>query len=154
MKNKLLICLFLFSLVSSRIFSATVTVTITYGGAQSQGCCNICGADYWCANNPYGCGTTAACDARSFFDPVPAGNIITGVSVLYYAAGCYGSSFPTYINGCYIGAAPTNSQCACGSCTAYSFSNNSFPCGMPCYNYGGSNSFSICPNGPACFQRA
>lgn len=153
MKNKIFISLFLLFISSFPIFSLTVNLTITYGGAQSQGCCNICGQDYWCANNPYGCGTTAACASKTFFDPVPAGNIITGISVVYYAAGCYGSAFPTSINGVPVGSAPTNSECTCGSCSSYSFSNT-FSCGLTGYNYGGSNTFTICPNGPACFQRA
>ena len=61
------------------VFSQTVNVTIIYNGAQSQGCCSVCGVDYWCINNTGGCGTTAACDNRTFSDPVPAGNIITGI---------------------------------------------------------------------------
>lgn len=153
MKNKLLLILFIITGFS--VYSQTVSVTITYSGAQSQGCCNVCGVDYWCINNIYGCGSTSACDSRTFLDPVPAGNIITGVSVSYFGAGCYASSEPTYINGVLIGSAPNDGNCACGGCSQYPTSNT-FPCptGLPSYNYGGVNTFMSCPNTSFCPQRA
>jgi gliding motility-associated-like protein len=152
MKNKLLILLFFITTVS--VFSQTVTRTIVYAGAQSQGCCNVCGQDYWCINNTGGCGTTAACDSRTFVDPVPAGNIITGVSITYFGAGCYASAEPSYINNVLIGSAPNDGNCACGGCSSYP-TNNTFPCptGLPSYNYGGVNTFKSCPNGAFCPQR-
>ena len=153
MKNKLLLILFIITGLS--VYSQTVNVTITYSGAQSQGCCNVCGVDYWCINNIYGCGSTSACDSRTFIDPVPAGNIITGVSVTYFGAGCYATSEPTYINGVLIGSAPNDGNCACGGCSQYPTSNT-FPCptGLPSYNYGGANTFMSCPNTSFCPQRA
>lgn len=155
MKNKIFTYLFLLFVTGSSVFSQTVNVTITYSGAQSQGCCNVCGVDYWCINNTGGCGTTAACDNRTFFDPVPAGNIVTGVSVTYFGAGCYASAEPTFINGVLIGSAPNDGNCACGGCSSYPISNT-FPCptGIPSYNYGGANVFRSCPNGAFCPQRA
>ncbi|MDP1745017.1 MAG: hypothetical protein Q8L90_05530, partial [Bacteroidota bacterium] len=155
MKNKIFTYLFLLFISGSSVFSQTVNVTITYSGAQSQGCCNVCGVDYWCINNTGGCGTTAACDNRTFFDPVPAGHIITGVSVTYFGAGCYASAEPTFINGVLIGSAPNDGNCACGGCSSYPISNT-FPCptGLPSYNYGGANVFRSCPNGAFCPQRA
>lgn len=154
MKNKIFISLFLLFIASSAVFSATVNVTIKYSGAQAQGCCNVCGLDYWCMNNTGGCGTTAACANRTFFDPVPAGNIITGVRVTYYGAGCYASSEPTYINGVFVGSAPNNNQCACGACDAYPTPTTNFPCGISGYAYGGNNTLSVCPNAAFCPQRA
>ncbi len=154
MRKKILIILF--CVVGISAFSqSTVNVTITYSGAQSQGCCNVCGVDYWCINNTGGCGTTAACDSRTFIDPVPAGNIVTGVSVTYYGAGCYASAEPTYLNGVLIGSAPNDGNCSCGGCSQYPVSNN-FPCptGLPSYNYGGANTFQCCPNDAFCPQRA
>lgn len=152
MKNKLLLLLLL--IVSVSVFSQTVSTTITYSGAQSQGCCNVCGVDYWCINNTGGCGTTAACDNRTFLDPVPAGNIITGVSITYFGAGCYASAEPSYINNVLIGSAPNDNNCACGSCGSYP-TNHTFPCptGLPSYNYGGANTFKSCPNDAFCPQR-
>lgn len=155
MKNRIFTSLYLLLITCSTVFSQSVNVTITYSGAQSQGCCNVCGVDYWCVNNTGGCGTTAACDNRTFFDPVPAGNIITGVSVTYFGAGCYASAEPSYINGVLIGSAPNDGNCACGGCSSYPVTN-SFPCptGLPSYNYGGANVFMCCPNGAFCPQRA
>jgi len=155
MKIKIFTNFFLLFITITSVFSQTVNVTITYNGAQSQGCCNVCGVDYWCINNTGGCGTTAACDSRAFVDPVPAGNIVTGVSVTYYGAGCYASAEPTYLNGVLIGSAPNDGNCACGGCSSYP-TNNTFPCptGLPGYNYGGSNTFKSCPNGAFCPQRA
>lgn len=155
MKNKIFTSLLLVFISVFSVFSQTVNVTITYSGAQSQGCCNVCGVDYWCINNTGGCGTTAACDSRTFFDPVPAGNIITGVSVTYFGAGCYASAEPTYINGVLVGSAPNDGNCACGGCSSYPVSGT-FPCptGLPSYNYGGANVFKSCPNGAFCPQRA
>ncbi len=155
MKNKIFNSLLLLFITGSSVFSQTVNVTITYGGAQAQGCCNVCGVDYWCINNTGGCGTTAACDNRTFFDPVPAGHIITGVSVTYFGAGCYATAEPTFINGILIGSAPNDGNCSCGGCSSYPTSNT-FPCptGLPSYNYGGANVFRSCPNGAFCPQRA
>ena len=155
MKNAFFNTLFLLVITSFSVFSQSVNVTIIYNGAQSQGCCNVCGSDYTCFNNTGGCGTTAACGSRNFNDPVPPGNVVTGVLVTYYAAGCHASSVASQINGVALSATPTNSQCACGSCTAYTSGTASFPCpgGLPSYNYGGSNSFTCCPNGAFCPQR-
>ena len=155
MKNTFFSILFLLVVTTFSVFSQSVNVTIIYNGAQSQGCCNVCGADYTCFNNTGGCGTTAACGSRNFTDPVPAGNIVTGVSITYFAAGCHATSVASQINGVAIAATPSNSQCACGSCTAYTSGLASFPCptGLPSYNYGGVNSFKCCPNGAFCPQR-
>src|ERR1035437_9203358 len=155
MKNVFFSIFFLLVITSSSVFSQSVNVTIIYNGAQSQGCCSVCGADYTCFNNTGGCGTTAACGSRTFTDPVPPGNIVTGVTVTYYAAGCSASSVASQINGTALAATPSNSQCACGSCTAYTSALASFPCptGLPGYNYGGANTFTCCPNGAFCPQR-
>lgn len=152
---KKILLLILFVVIGHFVHAqGTVVTTITYSGAQSQGCCNVCGVDYWCINNIYGCGSSAACDNRTFLDPVPAGNIVTGVTVTYFGAGCYANAEPSYINGVLIGSAPNNGQCACGSCDQYPVSNT-FPCptGIPSYNYGGSNTFTSCPDNSFCPQR-
>jgi gliding motility-associated-like protein len=152
---KKILLLLLFVVIGHFVHAqGTVVATITYSGAQSQGCCNVCGVDYWCINNIYGCGSTSACDNRTFFDPVPAGNIVTSVTVTYYGAGCYANAEPSYINGVLIGSAPNNGQCQCGACDAYPVTN-SFPCptGLPSYSYGGSNTFTSCPDNSFCPQR-
>lgn len=159
MKNKIFtILLLFFSITPFLCFSQTVSVTVVYNGAQAKGCCNVCGTDYTCINNTGGCGTTAACLSKTFPNPVPAGNIITGVNVTNYAV-CGGSnpvsSVSTNINGVNIGSTSVQSGCSCGGCKNQIMSKT-FPCptGLPSYNYGGSNTFTVCPNGDYCIQRA
>ncbi|MES2593037.1 MAG: PKD-like domain-containing protein [Bacteroidota bacterium] len=152
--NKFLTSLLLLFIISSSVFGQSVNVTITYSGAQSQGCCNVCGVDYWCMNNTGGCGTTNACENTSFSDPIPAGNIITSATVTYFGAGCYATSEATFINGVSVGSAPNNNQCICGACDAYPTPVTSFPCGIPGYAYGGINTLSCCPDAAFCPQRA
>ena len=54
---------------------------INYSGFQACGGCTVCGADYWCTNTPGSyCGNTPYCKEMTFFDPVPAGNVITAVT--------------------------------------------------------------------------
>ncbi|MBI2967693.1 MAG: gliding motility-associated C-terminal domain-containing protein [Bacteroidetes bacterium] len=138
-------------------FSQTVTVTVTWTGAQANGCCDICGADYWCIYNSGGCGTPATSDFKAFFDPVPAGNVITGISYTNYGTSCNASSVYCTINNINLGGSPVNSDCTCGACNAYtSFSTFSNPCGISTidYNYGGWNNFYIYPDLDYCVQRS
>lgn len=155
MKKKLLFVFIFFIATSAHLLAqATVNITIVYNGAQAQGCGNICSADYWCVNNTGGCGTTAACDIRNFMDPVPPGNIITGITVVYFAAGC-SSSVPTYLNNVLVGSASGDSNCVSGSCTQYPIPAKIYICpiGLPGYNYGGLNQFQVCPTSGFCPQR-
>ena len=60
---------------------STVSTMINYSGFQACGGCTVCGADYWCTNTPGSyCGNTPYCKEMTFFDPVPAGNVITAVT--------------------------------------------------------------------------
>ncbi len=159
MKNKIFISLFLLVAASCSVFSQTANTTITYGGFQACGGCDLCGADYWCVNSqPSYCGNTAACRTDNFFDPVPAGNIITGVSIVFWAedgwpGAC--SSVNTSINSAVIGNGAVSSFSQCSTCTSLTLSNSySCPTGLPGYNYGGNNGFTLCPNGSFCIQRA
>lgn len=133
----------------------TATTTILYTGALAQGCgaCLSCNIDNWCINSS-NCGSVAPCDSRVFTDPVPAGNIITGVTVTYFGAGCDATAEPTYINGVLIGSAPNDGDCSCGACTQYPTSNTyTCPVGLPNYHYGGSDTLKCCPNGAFCPQK-
>ncbi len=156
MKNKIFTTLLL--LFSITLFSQTVSVTVIYTGAQARGCCNVCGTDYTCISNTGGCGNPASCLARTFFNPVPAGNIITAVNVTNFAV-CGGSnpvsSVTTSINGVTIGTTGVQAGCNCGGCNNQVMSL-SFACpnGLPSYNYGGNNTFTVCTNGDYCIQRA
>jgi gliding motility-associated-like protein len=151
--------LILFSLaVNSQSFSQTATTNVTWSGFQACGGCTVCGSDYWCTNTPGSyCGDTPPCSSRTFFDPVPAGNTVTGVTINYYTASCYGASFISTISGfavpiAYDGA----SGCLCDDlpCMMTTSVTASYPCGMPGYVYGGNNTFELCSDGSMCINRA
>ncbi len=155
MKKRIFTTLFLLNIISFSVFSQSANVTIIYSGAQAQGCCNMCGQDYWCINAPFGCGSNAACDSKTFFDSIPAGNVITGVSVTYYGGGCLSTSVASQINGIALAPTSTDSACTCGSCVTYSSGIATFSCpaGLPNYNYNGFNTFTCCPDAQFCPQR-
>jgi len=121
------------------------------------GGCLLCGGDYWCINtNPSYCGATAGCLTKTFFDPVPAGKTVTNVTARYYSGGCAGSYMAGSINGY---AVPTvndaNTGCLCSDnpCVVAAVSSNNYPCGMPGYVYGGTNSLQLCTGTSVCINR-
>ena len=149
---------FLFnSFFSTGLKAQTSTVTITYGGFQACGGCTVCGADYWCFNTVSSwCGNTAACGTQNFIDPVPAGNIVTNIAISYFSGQCQGNSLTATING---NAFPTvnegNTGCPCSSlpCGTSATTGQTFPCGVPGYNYGASNTFQLCTGAAVCVNR-
>jgi len=102
MKNiyRLILLLFIiFVAGQTLLFSQTASTTITYSGFQSCGGCTVCGADYWCTNSPGSyCGDTPPCITQTFFDPVPAGNTVTGVTINYWTASCVGAAIYGTVN--------------------------------------------------------
>lgn len=121
MKKKLLFnciaSLLLLVFLTLRGYSQTATATIVYTGFQACGGCAVCGADYYCFNTTSSyCGNTAACDTKTFMDPVPPGNIVTAVTVNYFSAQCAGGSLSASINGNSIPTVNEGSTgCACSS---------------------------------------
>ena len=152
-------CLFFLNAFQNNNLNAqTATTTITYGGFQACGGCTVCGADYWCFNTASSwCGNTAACGTQNFMDPVPPGNIVTNIAISYYSAECQGGSLTATING---NAFPTvneaNTGCLCSNnpCAVAATTGQTFPCGVPGYNYGASNSFQLCTGLGVCINRA
>lgn len=136
----------------------TAATSVVFSGFQACGGCTVCGADYWCTNTPGSyCGNTVPCIQGSFIDPIPPGNVVTNVTILYYTASCYGSSIETSINGFNVPVTYDGSSgCLCSSlpCILTTAVTSSYPCGMPNYVYGGSNIFQVCSNGPMCINRA
>ena len=158
----LLFVLFTFSFFGStltnHIQAQTATTTITYGGFQACGGCTVCGADYWCFNTMSSyCGNTAACGTQTFMDPVPAGNIVTNISISYYSGQCSGGSLTATING---NAFPTvfegSTGCPCSAmpCGTSATTGSTFPCGVPAYNYGALNNFQMCTGSDVCINAA
>ncbi len=134
-----------------------ITVNVDFSGAQANGCCNVCGADYRCYTN----GSATPCTfgstfSSTFVDPVPPGNIVVGAQVRYYYGGCSGGAgtMATSIDGNAIGTANfSTSNCSCGACYISSTPNANFPCGMPGYVYGGNNTVSGVVSGLECIDR-
>ncbi len=135
----------------------TVTQTINYSGFQSCGGCTVCGADYWCINTPNSyCGNTAPCDSKVFFDPVPAGKLITNIQINYWTGGCYGEVINADINGQpYPAVNEANTGCLCGNapCGLSASTSNTYPCGIPAYNYGANNTLQLCTGIGVCVNR-
>jgi gliding motility-associated-like protein len=144
-------------LISTKSSAQTASTTIVYSGFQACGGCTVCGADYYCFNtlSSY-CGNTAACNSRNFTDPVPPGNIVTGVTINYFSAQCTGGSLSATING---NSVPTvnegNTGCPCSAspCGQSAGSSNIFPCGLPGYNNGGTNTLQLCTGANVCINR-
>jgi len=116
----------------------------------SGGWCSICCGDVgnYACHDPFG-GPDWNGGQKSFADPVPTGNIITGVSIiLYWVDGCSidPDTFNLGINNQLIGSIMNNSgDCSCGSCEIDTVSN-SWPCssgGLPNYLYGDTNIFFL-----------
>ena len=142
---------------SYQSIAQTATATVSYTGFMACDGCLLCGGDYWCINtNPSYCGATAGCLTKTFFDPVPAGKTVTNVTARYYSGGCAGSYMAGSINGY---AVPTvndaNTGCLCSDnpCVVAAVSSNNYPCGMPGYVYGGTNSLQLCTGTSVCINR-
>lgn len=162
MKKLLPLCLSLMLLagffsMSEKSFGQTVSTTIYYTGFQACGGCTVCGSDYWCFNTlgSY-CGNTAACGTETFFDPVPPGNIVDNIQVNYYTADCAGGSLTATIDGNTVPAVNEgNSGCWCSNnpCAVSAATSSSYPCGMPNYVYGGTNTLQLCTGNSVCVNK-
>lgn len=134
---------------------SSVSVTITYTGAQALGCCNVCGLDYWCLNNTGGCGQSNPCATSTFPDPVPAGNIVTGISMQYYSAQCSGGSLSATLNGTafpVVNEGNTGCLCSTNPCgSSAPPSTGTFPCGWSGYT-SGNQTFQLCTGMDVCMQ--
>ena len=151
--------LIFFNLITiGNIFSQTATTTVYYTGFQACGGCAVCGQDYWCTNTPGSyCGNTAPCITKTFFDPVPAGHVVTSVNIDYYTGSCEGAGFVSSINGFGLPLVYDGTDgCLCSDapCIVAATLSEVFPCGLPNYVYGGTNTFYLCSYAPMCINRA
>src|SRR5438094_3201884 len=98
------------------VAQGSVVVTFDYNGYTTQ-CCSASTVNYFCFNSPNNtgyCGQTTTCNTQTFADPVPAGNIVTNISVNFYSAGCAGGTMTGTLNGAVIGSvAESNNGCLC-----------------------------------------
>jgi gliding motility-associated-like protein len=152
------LCLLIFLVITGNKAGAqTATTTVIYTGFQGCGGCTVCGADYWCFNSPGSyCGNTGPCGSKTFADPVPAGNIVTSVTLNYFSADCAGGSLSATLDG---NAIPTvnegNTGCLCSNnpCAQSAASSQNFPCGLPGYVNGGMNTLQLCTGTSVCVNR-
>jgi gliding motility-associated-like protein len=162
MKNNLPVflgfCFFLLtSLISSNLSAQTATTTVTYTGFQACGGCTICGADYWCFNTPGSyCGNTPPCGTQTFVDPCPPGMIVTSALLQYYTGDCAGGAINASIDGNAIPSVNEGSTgCLCSNnpCAVSASSSSNFPCGLPGYVNGGTNSLQLCTGNSVCVNK-
>ncbi|MGZ4090800.1 MAG: hypothetical protein ACXVNO_08785, partial [Bacteroidia bacterium] len=157
------IILFIFALSLFAGFTvksqSTVTTQVNFTGFIACGGCAVCGGDYYCFNTAGSyCGNTPPCGTQTFFDPVPAGNIVTNIQVTYYSANCAGNSLQATING---NTVPTvnegNTGCLCSAspCGASGVTSCNYLSsgGMPNYVYGGNNTLQLCTGLSVCINK-
>jgi len=156
--TQLLFCFFILNFISAHLNAQTATRVVYYSGFQACGGCTVCGSDYWCINTPGSyCGNTPACDSKTFIDPVPAGKIVTQVTVNYWTASCDAAAISGTINGFSVPVAYDGAGgCLCSSspCMLSTSTTGSYPCGLPGYNYGGNNTLQLCTSTDMCINRA
>jgi gliding motility-associated-like protein len=159
MKNKLLFFVLtsLFAVVFTTGSQAqSTTITLDYDGAQVLGCCDVCGDDYICFGG--GCGCCIGTGTLNFADPVPPGNTITGVNIVYWGVDCGSAaiSISSTINGTNVGTTtPSFIDCWCSNCYSYGPGTaTTFPCtGVGGYNYGGMNTLQPAPTDIVCMDQ-
>ena len=151
------VILLIFALRQESFGQSTVSTTINYTGFQACGGCTVCGSDYWCFNTlgSY-CGNTVPCGTQTFFDPVPAGNVVTNIQVQFWSAECNGGSLTATINGNTVptvNEGATGCWCSNNPCAMSASSSGNYPCGMPNYVYGGNNTLQLCTGADVCINR-
>jgi Secretion system C-terminal sorting domain len=123
----------------------TTNITVNYGPG---GFCDVCGTeDYVCNNENFNWNNGIA----SFTDPVPAGNVVTGIWATVYILDCGAPFTEIHINGTGLVSFETPGSCFCGTCA---WALIGLPGPYDYYNYGGSNDFQIVVNsGVVCVDR-
>ncbi|MFI5150470.1 MAG: gliding motility-associated C-terminal domain-containing protein [Bacteroidia bacterium] len=145
------------NLFPAELSAQTATTTVVYTGFQACGGCTICGADYWCFNTPGSyCGNTGPCGTQTFVDPCPAGMIVTSATLSYYTGDCAGGAINASIDGNAIPSVNEgNTGCLCSSnpCAVSASSSSNFPCGLPGYVNGGTNTLQLCTGNSVCVNK-
>ena len=127
--------------------SQTASVTVNW----SSGWCSMCGGQSYSCIPPWSGSGNWNNGIRNFTNPVPAGCTITNVCVLIAQANCGYSSMCATINGVSIGCGSPPGNCNCGTCWPMTVCRAG---ALPGYNYSGTNSLQLLPNGLACVSYA
>ena len=78
---------------------------------------------------------------KTFTDPIPTGNVITGVTITVNYTGCGATAVDAVLAGQVVGTYVPVQNCSCPtSCSTVTLNFNSAP---PSYVYGGTNSFQL-----------
>jgi gliding motility-associated-like protein len=115
-------------------FSLTATVTVYWHG----GWCTVCGTDYSCSQGAFM--VTWNGGNNTFFDPMPAGATLTGVSVTTCEADCGSTSVGVSLNGGLVGTYFPSGNCSCYGSIFYTVSGGPTP-----YHYCGNNTLNLNP---------
>jgi gliding motility-associated-like protein len=135
MKNfKITLVLAILMLFAKIGFSLTATITVYWHG----GWCTVCGTDYACSAGNYV--VTWNGGNNTFFDPMPAGATLTGVSVTTCEADCGSTSVGVSLNGGLIGTYHPAGTCWCYGAIFYTVAGGPTP-----YNYCGNNTLHLNP---------
>ena len=153
--------LIVFFLFTNAAFSQTVNVPINFSGYTNE-CCPSNTTPYICFNDGStgACGSAASSYSTTFTNPIPAGNVITQVSISYYTFECPGTSASPKLNGFTLSTGSvTTGGCLCATGAAWAVtaaSSNNYPCGVPNYNYatGATETFSVSFSGQVCISQA
>jgi len=144
----------MFAIFISNSYSQSVTVTVFW----TTGWCNICGpqtGNYSC-NPPWSGSGQWNNGIRTFADPVPAGNVITDVSIIVNKVNCGYTNLCVNLNGTLIQCLPpAGGNCGCGTCWPQTYVNTfACPNGIPNWNYGGINQVQLVNTGTICVNNA
>jgi len=143
-KIKFYLALITLLLVSKFAVSLTATITVYWHG----GWCLVCGTDYSCSTGIYS--NTWNGGNNTFFDPLPAGAILTGVSITTCEADCGANSVPVSLDGTLIGTYHPNGNCICYQQINYTVSG----CPPSNYVYQGNNTLHLAPNNTICVSHS
>lgn len=128
-------------LLYSSVFSQSASTTVYW----SSGWCTICSGSTYSCNPPWSGSGNWNNGIRCFSDPIPAGNVITGVCVTVYKSDCGYNNMCTTINGQSVQCLTSPGyHCVCGTCDPQTFCKSGALAG---YNYGGSNCLQLSISG-------
>jgi cysteine-rich repeat protein len=132
-----------------RAVAGTSTVTVDW---TTDAECIVCSGNFNCSSDFFGWDN----GMRSFGDPVPAGAVVTGVSVTVFAVfGCDGTAdVEVELQGTSVAEHSVSDTCQCNGCTPTTFATTAAG-GWPGYAYGGSNTLFVhLLSGVICADRA
>ena len=124
-------------------------MTVSWSG----GWCSICEGNI-SPNNNYSCQTGSGSfnwnnGQRNFNDPLPANSLVSRIDVKVNKVNCGLNNICVQLNGQQISCTNTTGNCGCFNCFPTCHSNTNVN-----YNYGGSNTIKLIPNGNVCVHTA